>query len=147
MLLSNRDAARCFQRHHATACTDITGFGLIGHLLEMAKASNAALTLNLDAVPQLEGVTETLRAGIFSSLQPHNRRLRRAIANLEEAARHERFPLLFDPQTGGGLVASVPEASSEACVAELRQLGYTAAVVAGSVREPTPNSQPILIRT
>jgi selenide,water dikinase len=60
-------------------------------------------------------------------------RLRRAIAEVEHAARHPRFALLFDPQTSGGLLAGVPDASVEACVAELRSLGYLASAAIGVV--------------
>jgi selenide,water dikinase len=65
------------------------------------------VTLHLAAVPLLDGARETLAMGIFSSLQPQNVRLRRAIRNLDEAARHPLYPMLFDPQTAGGLLASV----------------------------------------
>ena len=108
MLRSNRNAAAILRQHHATACTDVTGFGLLGHLVEMAKASGVAVELRLDAVPLLTGALEIAQAGITSSLQPQNLRLRRAIANAEEAASAEAYPLLTDPQTPGGLLATVP---------------------------------------
>jgi selenide,water dikinase len=133
MIQSSREAARCLQAHGATACTDVTGFGLLGHLVEMLSASAMDAELALDAVPLLDGAAETVEAGFLSSLQPQNVRLRRAIAEVEHAARHPRFALLFDPQTSGGLLAGVPDASVEACVAELRSLGYLASAAIGVV--------------
>jgi selenide,water dikinase len=133
MVQSNRGAAECLQRHGATACTDVTGFGLLGHLVEMLKASDADAELDLDALPVLPGAEQTVRAGILSSLQPQNVRLRRAIANLADAADEPRFALLFDPQTSGGLLAGVPEAEADACLAALRAAGYAASAVIGTV--------------
>ena len=132
MLTSNDAAAKCLLRHGATSCTDVTGFGLLGHLVEMAKASNARVAVRLDAVPLLPGALECVQRGIFSSLQPANLRLKRAVSNEAAALSHPAYPLLFDPQTAGGLLASVPAAQAQACVAELRRLGYEAAAVGGT---------------
>jgi selenide,water dikinase len=88
---------------------------------------------------------ETVAAGILSSLQPQNLRLRRAVRDLEAAARHPRYPLLFDPQTAGGLLAGVPAEGAAACVAELRALGYPAAAVIGRVEPRGEADAPIAI--
>ena len=108
MLQTNREASGAVRRHAATACTDVTGFGVLGHLVEMTKASGVDARLALDAIPILDGAGETVAAGLLSSLQPHNVRLRRAVANVGSAASDARFPIVFDPQTAGGLLASVP---------------------------------------
>lgn len=71
--------------------------------------------------------------GIFSSLQPANLRLKRAVANEAEALNHATYPLLFDPQTAGGLLASVPAQEAEQCVLALRELGYSHATIVGEV--------------
>ena len=124
MQVSNRAAMPCLVAHGATACTDLTGFGLLGHLLEMTRPSAVDAELELDGLPVLDGAAETATAGILSSLQPANVRLRRALRNQEEALGHPAYPLLFDPQTAGGLLASVPAESAEACIRALRGLGY-----------------------
>jgi selenide, water dikinase len=144
MLQSNRQAACCFLRHGATACTDVTGFGLAGHLVEMLRASDVHAEINLEAVPTIDGAEETVARGILSSLQPQNVRLRRAITADAEVAEHARFALLFDPQTSGGLLAGVPEAEAKACVEELRTLGYVMSAVIGSVT--TRDDRPEMIR-
>jgi selenide,water dikinase len=132
MLVSARDAALCLRRHGATAMTDVTGFGVIGHLAEMAKPAGVDIALVPAAVPLLDGALDCVRAGIFSSLQPQNLRLRRALADAR-AADDPRVALLFDPQTAGGLLAGVPADAAEAVVAELRALGYAEAAVIGRV--------------
>lgn len=145
MTRSNRDGARILERHGVHAATDVTGFGLIGHLVEMVRASGVDATLNLAAIPVLNGARETVAAGLFSSLQPQNVRLRRAIRNLEAASVHADFPLLFDPQTAGGLLASVPAEAAEACIAELRAGGYSQAHVIGRVDVRSEALEPIVL--
>ena len=145
MLQSNRDAADAVRAHGGRACTDVTGFGLLGHLVEMTKASGVDARVTLDAVPILDGADETAARGLLSSLQPQNVRLRRAVANLETAGADPRHPLLFDPQTAGGLLAGVPEAQAGACVGRLRALGYTHAAVIGAVSERDDDAPPITV--
>ena len=143
MCLSNQVGGECLRRFHATACTDVTGFGLLGHLLEMTRASEVDVVLEVNALPLLDGAAETVAAGILSSLQPQNLRLRRGVADLERAARHPHFPLLFDPQTAGGLLASVPAGQAQACVEELHRLGYPAAVIIGRVEARSEAPEPV----
>lgn len=133
MLQSNLAAAACLHEHGATACTDVTGFGLLGHLVEMTKASGVDARVRLDRIPLLDGALETVSRGIVSTLQPQNLRLRRAIFNLEEVAGDSRYPLLFDPQTSGGLLASLPARKADHCIDRLHELGYQASAIIGEV--------------
>ncbi len=133
MIRSNRIGAGILTAHGAHAATDVTGFGLLGHLVEMVRASNVDASLTLSAVPLLDGVAETIAMGIFSSLQPQNVRLRRAIRNIDEAGKHPLYPALFDPQTAGGLLAAIPAARAKACVSALQAAGYHATAVIGVV--------------
>jgi selenide,water dikinase len=146
MLQSNRDAVRCLLAHQVTACTDVTGFGLIGHLVEMLRASDVDAELELRAVPVLDGAEETVRVGILSSLQPQNVRLRRAIANVPDGAGHPKFALLFDPQTAGGLLAGVPTEQADACVTELRAHGYLASAIVGTALPRSDRPEMITLR-
>lgn len=146
MLVSSQAAALCLYRHGATACTDVTGFGLLGHLVEMTRASNTDVQLELEAVPLLEGAEETVAAGILSSLQPQNVRLRRAIRDPEALSGHAHYPLLFDPQTAGGLLASVPAQNAVACIDELRTLGYVHAAQIGVVEPRSAQQAPLSLR-
>ncbi|NET37330.1 MAG: selenide, water dikinase SelD [Cyanothece sp. SIO1E1] len=133
MLQSNQAAAICLRQHHTTACTDITGFGLLGHLLEMVQASKVAVELDLAAVPILNGARETSSQGIVSSLQAQNSQAIACLHNAAEVSRNPDLPLLFDPQTAGGLLAAVPAAEAEACLTALQKLGYRCSSIVGQV--------------
>ncbi len=145
MLQSNQEGAAILSAHQASACTDITGFGLLGHLAEMTRASGVDVAVDLAALPILDGALDTVSAGIFSSLQPQNVRLRRAIRNLDAAASHAHYPLLFDPQTSGGLLATVPADQADACVQALQRAGYEHTRVIGRVEERSDASEPIVL--
>nr|WP_246844595.1 selenide, water dikinase SelD [Hydrocoleum sp. CS-953] len=132
MLVSNQNAAQSLLEYGATACTDVTGFGLVGHLLEMLKGQKVSVELDMEAIPVLPGVTETLAKGIFSSLYPENLQLSASIENREQGSLHSVYPLLFDPQTSGGLLATVPAESSSACLNALQQ-EYSESRVIGRV--------------
>ena len=145
MLHSNQQAAECLQKYEATSCTDVTGFGLLGHLVEMTRASQVDAEIYIEQLPLLDGARDTVAAGILSSLQPQNIRLRRAIQNIDQASTHQDYPLLFDPQTAGGLLAGIPEKNAHACLNELRQLGYGNACIIGKVHAQSDHSSPIKV--
>jgi len=143
MTKSSRRAAEVLHEHGAHAATDITGFGLVGHLIEMMRASDVDVTLAIERLPLLAGARETIAMGIFSSLQPQNVRLRRAIHDLESAARHPLYPILFDPQTAGGLLAAVPLARAQSCIDALAAAGYAEASAIGMVSERSASLEPL----
>ena len=143
MVVSNQFGSQIVLRHGATACTDLTGFGLLGHLVEMTRPSEVDAELDLAALPVLEGAEETAAAGILSSLQPANVRLRRALRNQAEMVAHPRYRLLFDPQTAGGLLASVPAAQVADCLRELHEAGYSHSAVIGRVLAQGEALEPI----
>ena len=145
MTQSNRDGARILYGHGATACTDVTGFGLLGHLVEMTKPSAVDVEVDLGAVPALDGAMEMIAAGIFSSLQPQNVRLRRAIRDHVSVAGDPRYPLIFDPQTAGGLLASIPKERAADCVDELKRQGYGRAAVIGRVLPESNRLEPVTL--
>ncbi len=133
MVQSNKEAAQCLRRYGSKACTDVTGCGLLGHLVEMTRPSGVDAELDLGAIPILPGAEETAAAGILSSLQPANIRLRRGIRDQEKWVKHPRYPLIFDPLTAGVLLASVPAYHAEACVKELKALGYPHSAIIGRI--------------
>jgi selenide,water dikinase len=144
MLLSNQAAANCLLQHEATACTDVTGFGLLGHLMEMVQASQVAVELQLAAIPILEGATTTVQQGIISS--PENLQISRYIGDdRSQFELHPNYPLLFDPQTSGGLLASIPEKQAINCLAALLGLGYSHSCIVGRVTPPFSFTQPITL--
>ena len=128
MRKSNQEAARIFLRHRARAATDITGFGLAGHLREMLRASNVAATLDLSSIPALPGALDLAARGVESTLAPAN------LASLEaKPPAHAAVALLVDPLTSGGLLAGVPAAAADACLAALSAAGIGATAI-GTVR-------------
>jgi selenide,water dikinase len=135
MTQSSASAAECFQQHQATACTDVTGFGLLGHLAEMLRPSNCAVELNLATIPLLDGALETSSQGILSSLHIANSSAASSIEQVSQWQNHPVYPLLFDPQTAGGLLASVPANKVEDCLMALRRCGYAHAAVVGVVKK------------
>ena len=145
MLLSNRVSAECVYQHGATACTDITGFGLLGHMVEMIRPSGVDVEIDLPALPLIDGALQTVEMGILSSLQPANVRLRRAIANQAEAVNNPLYPLVFDPQTSGGLLASLPADKADECLRALHQSGYSQAAIVGRVKPQGEALEPVTL--
>eukprot|EP00913_Durusdinium_trenchii_P002510 g2321.t1 len=101
----------------------------------MCSQSQLEATVELSKVPLYEGALETMAMGIESSLQVANVRLRRAVKSTEEVRARAAYPLLFDPQTSGGLLASLPKVAAESCVRELLAAGLEATVI-GEVTGP-----------
>lgn len=141
MLLSNWKASELFARHGVAACTDVTGFGLAGHLLEMLQASGAGCRLFKGGVPVLSGFAESAAAGILSSLQPDNARQAARIESRVGAAPE----WLFDPQTSGGLLAGVAPEKAEAVVRELSSTGHEHAAIIGEVEGVRAGLPPIVL--
>ncbi len=136
MLQSNAAAAELAVAHGASACTDITGFGLLGHLLEMLDTDRCA-RLQLARLPLLSGALLQLRGGIASTMQEANARageaLRRA-GQVDEA----RLQMLFDPQTSGGLLIGIAADRAQALRDALHQSAYTQAEIIGEVELRSP---------
>ncbi len=127
MQQSSAAAAACLVAHGAAAATDVTGFGLLGHLLEMLRAAAVDAVLDPDAIPVLDGALALLAQGIVSSLDAENRA---ALAALDAAGRtHPLAPLLVDPQTAGGLLAGLAADRAERCLDALHRCGCRAALI------------------
>jgi selenide,water dikinase len=130
MRQSGAAASACLVAHGATACTDVTGFGLLGHLTEMLTASDtAAARLDPAATPALDGAMALLASGLTSSLHSGNAAALAALAPEDAEADPAFAALLIDPQTAGGLLAGIPAEQAGDCVAALAGLGYRAAVI------------------
>jgi selenide, water dikinase len=130
VLTQPQGAAAAILAPEAHAMTDVTGFGLAGHLDEMLRAGVAAADLELAAVPFLPGAEALAAEGIASTIAPANRA---ALIGRIAVPPGPRAALLFDPQTAGGLLAAVPSAAAGRLTAALHDAGYAAAVI-GTVR-------------
>lgn len=117
---------------HAHAMTDVTGFGLAGHLIEMLEPDGLSARLQARAIPLLPGALELAAKGAASSLAPQNRA---AVLGRLVMAEGPLQALMVDPQTCGGLLAAVPWDQAEGLLASLRDLGLAQASCIGRVEE------------
>ncbi len=138
MATLNRAAAEAMQETTVHACTDITGFGLLGHLLEMLKASDCAAELQFSQIPFLQGVEELAAAGVIPGGTKDNFSYTETFMHYSETlSEHQKF-LLNDAQTSGGLLIAVAaEKAGELIEALTRQKVQTRAII-GTVVEGTP---------
>lgn len=109
----NKDAASVFHRFEVHAMTDITGFGLAGHCLEMAKASGAEIALEIASLPIMAEALEMYQKGVSTGVNTFNEDLVTEFLEFQREIDPHTRQLLFDPQTSGGLLAAVPEAQAE----------------------------------
>ena len=135
MLSSNKLASEIAFDSGATAMTDVTGFGLIGHLSEMMEQSASFCELWISKVPVLDTAHNLALAGQHSSLYSANSRYARCCVGDKAAELLDNHPLVFDPQTSGGLVFSLPKENAEKCVSQLVASGYHGASIVGEVLE------------
>ena len=119
----NRAASEVLVRHGIRAATDVTGFGLLGHGLEMARASHVRLAFEAAALPALPGALEAAAAGVDTDGAGHNRRFTAPSLAVRPAVAAERLALAHDPQTSGGLLAAVPSGRVDAVEADLAAAG------------------------
>ena len=132
---SNQAALAAFRAHKARALTDVTGFGLLGHLGEMLEASGIGARLWLDRPSALPGALDSFRRGAASVLQAGNER---ALADWELrgcSPTDPRVRLLADPQTSGGLLGCVPASEAASCRQALIKAGYLASAEIGKLAQ------------
>ena len=141
MLQSNQIALRLIHEFPVSAITDVTGFGLAGHLAEMLLASQKSAEISLSRIPILSGCQELINAGIESSLAESNRAVAGKIEIVGVDNDDKRFSSLFDPQTGGGLLLGVSADQTERVLAFLHGEGFSNSAVIGEVRESTGGSK------
>jgi selenide, water dikinase len=122
----NRAASEVLVRHGIRGATDVTGFGLLGHGLEMARASGASVVFDAAALPALEGALDLARAGVETGGAGHNRRFTAPALSVARDVAPEVVTLAHDPQTSGGLLAALPAADVDAVVADLAGAGVEA---------------------
>ena len=137
MLRLNRAAAEVLVAERVRGATDVTGFGLLGHAGEMARASGTSFVVEAAAIPALPGALEAAAAGVETDGASHNRRSVADILAVDPEVAPARLALAFDPQTSGGLLAAVPPGRLEAVLAALRAAGVEPAVVGRVEQAPS----------
>ncbi len=124
------EAALNFDLH---ACTDITGFGISGHTLEVASGSGARVILHYDKLPFYPGALDMYKKGVTTGSNRGNRDLTEEYLDKQVQLSEAQEELLFDPQTSGGLLISVPDSQSDELLSALKKAGVPAAVKIGEV--------------
>jgi selenide,water dikinase len=132
MLVSNQLASEILVKHNASSCTDVTGFGIVGHLQEMLEDTQLSAQLDLDAIPILSGALECFSIGMKSSLHDSNQSAMNEWTGTF-VGDSTRMPVLFDPQTSGGLLSFVSSNVAADCVSDLKRAGYANAAVIGKL--------------
>lgn len=122
----NLAASRVLVDHGVRASTDVTGFGLLGHGLEMARASGTTFRFDAGALPGLPGAVELARAGVETGGAAHNRRFVRPALGVGPGVPEELVVLAHDPQTSGGLLAAVARGTASRLEADLAAAGVDA---------------------
>lgn len=133
MTTLNRAASEAMVNSGAHACTDITGFGLIGHALEMATASNVGLVIRAETVPVFPEALEYAKIGLIPGGAHANRQFFSCKVRTGSKVSEILLDLFYDPQTSGGLLISLPSDSAERLVKRLRDEGHRETAIIGEV--------------
>jgi selenide,water dikinase len=134
MCALNRRAGEVLARHPVSACTDVTGFGLLGHACEMAAGSAWNLRIDAASVPLLPSAREYASMGLVPEGTYRNREFRLRFVSNHQGIDPDLLNVLFDPQTSGGLLAAVPAETADAVRRELAAEGITAAIIGDTVK-------------
>ena len=130
----NKQAAAIMADFDIHAVTDITGFGLGGHALEMAEGSGVTLEIRTDDVPIMREALEMYQKGMRTGVNPANRALIEESTHFEKSLPAWHEEIFVDPQTSGGLLMSLPASQSESLLEALRNSGVTKAQIVGNVK-------------
>ena len=145
MATLNRDAAQAMVKHKAHAGTDVTGFGLAGHLVEMMRTSGCSCRIDFTCLPVYRAVPACLEQGILSGAIERNQAY--AMGWVEPLGQESEslLPILYDPQTSGGLLMSLPPDRADALCEELQGLGHLETRIIGEVIANTKAESRIVV--
>ncbi len=133
MAALNRDAADVMLNFDVGACTDVTGFGLLGHLAEMVLGSGTSAKIYADQVPVIAEALEFAAMGLIPAGAYKNREFRESMITIADSVGRSRQDVLVDPQTSGGLLISVSARQAEALVVDLKNAGIEDAAQIGEI--------------
>jgi selenide,water dikinase len=141
----NKAAAQIALDHGAIACTDVTGFGLLGHAFQIAKASKVSLELWIDRIPKLDGVLKYAGMGLLSAATYANRKYVGEHVTFNDDIELAEQDLLFDPQTSGGLLFALPEKQAHAALDAAEKNLTTPCSIIGKITD-TAKTPRIIVR-
>jgi len=133
MAALNRDAAEVMGHYPVHACTDITGFGLLGHMCEMVVDTDVGIKLQASLVPYFPEAMEYAQMGLVPAGTYKNREFREAFVDFAPSVDRFMQDILFDAQTSGGLLISVAREKANELLSELKRRGMASATVIGEV--------------
>ena len=139
MLTPGKHAAEAMREFGVKGATDVTGFSLLGHAWEMARASKVTIEIDAEAVPLLNGALELASQGMLTSGDKTNREYVGADIEIDDSVDQNVVKLLFDPQTAGGMLIAVSEDRAAALVSELHK-NYPKARMIGRIHPPGPRA-------
>jgi selenide,water dikinase len=131
----NKKAAEIMARFEIHAATDVTGFGLAGHSLEMVKGSRVRLEIHMERIPLMREALEMYKRGMSTGVNKYNRELVENHARFEKPLPEWHREIVYDPQTSGGLLGAVPREQGEELVKALRDAGVREACLIGDVKD------------
>ncbi len=140
MAALNKGPAKAMNEIGVHSATDITGFGLIGHALEMTRASNVSFRFNTDAIPFLSEAVDLAGMGLIPAGSYNNRRFAKADVSFKPELSDDRKMIYFDAQTSGGLFISVSPDKAALLLDKIRENGAMQAEIIGEVREQKEKS-------
>jgi len=129
----NKDASEVMQEVGVNSCTDITGFGLLGHTCEVVDASDVGIVIYPDDIPLFPQTKTYAQSGLVPGGTHRNKKYRERQINLDPKLPPEITDILFDPQTSGGLLISVPSAKADTLLNKLKEAGIQHAAIIGEV--------------
>lgn len=138
----NKNASECIVRHNAHACTDVTGFGLAGHSMQLASASKVVLKFKVNDLPVLKGAEKAIGENYLTRGDKSNREYTKDSVISSGSIDIMKEHLLYDPQTSGGLLISVPEKNAEALLADLHNNGDVSSAIIGEVLDSSEDLKP-----
>jgi selenide,water dikinase len=133
MATLNRDAAEIMKDYPVHACTDITGFGLLGHIAEMVIDTGLSVRLTSKTIPILPETLEYAGMGLIPAGTYNNREFRECMVDFTPSVDRLLQDILFDPQTSGGLLMCVDRESADELLAKLKEKGLANAAIIGEV--------------
>lgn len=140
MATLNKDAAEAMAEVSVNACTDITGFGLLGHCLEMAKASNVGIKIHVEEVPVIPEAKSFASMGLVPGGSYTNQKYCSKHLEIDSSVNPILLDIISDPQTSGGLLISVPKKIAPSLLEKLREKNTPSAKIIGEVMETTPGT-------
>ena len=130
----NKNASEIMLKYNVNASTDVTGFGLVGHILEMMEGNGMSVILDSKSVPILDGALEYASDGLIPGGLYRNKNYSGNVCAVSKSVKREITDIMFDPQTSGGLLISLPKSEAELMVKEMHNSGITYASIIGEVK-------------